>query len=188
MQGPDGHGLLATDALIRCVPQCGMRIGWACLTLAACSSGDHRPTLTAAPLHNTPPSDAASNEPPPQLELVAADQLEDEHTRVRFATTGPTGLTVTATITVPGAIATLAWLGPDPIAMLDTGEVGTLTAMLSPTTADFGPVCAGRMTGKPMTVELERSSFMPPGTERCAVLLQQGQAGPIIGAALLSNF
>src|SRR5262249_13335355 len=36
----------------------------------------------------------------------------------------------------------------------------------------------GTWSGKPMTVELERSSFMPPGTERCAVLLQQGQAGP----------
>ena len=46
----------------------------------------------------------------------------------------------------------------------------------------------GMWNGKPMTVQLERHSFMRPGTERCAVLLQQGHAGPIIGAALLRQF
>jgi len=114
-----------------------MRIGWSCLvTLAACSSADRRPTLTAAPpppSHTTPPSDAApSSDAPslagvPQLELVAADPFDDDHTRVRFATTGPTGIAVTATIAVPGTIASLTWAGPDPVVMLDTGEVGKLT-------------------------------------------------------------
>jgi hypothetical protein len=42
--------------------------------------------------------------------------------------------------------------------------------------------------GTEMTVKLERQSFMRPGTDRCAVLLQQGHAGPIIGAALLKQF
>ena len=104
------------------------------LTLAACSGGDHRPTLTAAPLPSnaTPSSDAATIAPvdlsgAPQLELVAADLFEDAHTRVRFATTGPTGIAVTATITVPGSISSLAWAGHDPVVMLDTGEVGKLT-------------------------------------------------------------
>jgi hypothetical protein len=46
----------------------------------------------------------------------------------------------------------------------------------------------GMWSGKAMTVHLERSSFMRPGTERCAVLLQQGHAGPIIGAALMKQF
>ena len=46
----------------------------------------------------------------------------------------------------------------------------------------------GMWNGKAMTVQLERSSFMQPGTDRCAVLLQQGHAGPIVGAALLRNF
>ncbi len=46
----------------------------------------------------------------------------------------------------------------------------------------------GMWNGKAMTVQLERHSFMRPGTDRCAVLLQQGQAGPIIGAALLRQF
>jgi hypothetical protein len=43
----------------------------------------------------------------------------------------------------------------------------------------------GMWNGKPMTVQLERHSFMRPGADRCAVLLQQGKAGPIVGAALL---
>jgi hypothetical protein len=43
----------------------------------------------------------------------------------------------------------------------------------------------GMWNGKPMTVQLERHSFMRPGTDRCAVLMQQGNAGPIVGAAML---
>ncbi len=43
----------------------------------------------------------------------------------------------------------------------------------------------GMWNGKQMTVQLERHSFMRPGTDRCAVFLQQGKAGPIVGAALL---
>jgi hypothetical protein len=46
----------------------------------------------------------------------------------------------------------------------------------------------GMWNGEPMTVQLERHSIMRPGTERCAVLLQQGRAGPIVGAALLKQF
>jgi hypothetical protein len=43
----------------------------------------------------------------------------------------------------------------------------------------------GMWNGKQMTVQLERHSFMRPGADRCAVFLQQGKAGPIVGAALL---
>ena len=46
----------------------------------------------------------------------------------------------------------------------------------------------GMWSGQPMTVRLPRDSFMRPGTERCAVLLQQGKAGPIVGAALMPQF
>jgi hypothetical protein len=46
----------------------------------------------------------------------------------------------------------------------------------------------GMWNGEAMTVRLARDSFMRPGTERCAVLLQQGKAGPIVGAALLPQF
>jgi hypothetical protein len=45
----------------------------------------------------------------------------------------------------------------------------------------------GMWNGKPMTVQLERYSFMRPGADRCAVFLQQGKAGPIVGAALLQQ-
>jgi hypothetical protein len=45
----------------------------------------------------------------------------------------------------------------------------------------------GMWSGDPMTVQLDRSSVMRPGAERCAALLQQGRGGPIIGAALLSD-
>jgi hypothetical protein len=46
----------------------------------------------------------------------------------------------------------------------------------------------GTWNGAQMTVKLERQSFMHPGADRCAVLLQEGHAGPIIGAALMKQF
>jgi hypothetical protein len=46
----------------------------------------------------------------------------------------------------------------------------------------------GMWNGKSMTVRLERDTFMRPDTEKCAVLLQQGRAGPIVGAALMDQF
>ena len=42
----------------------------------------------------------------------------------------------------------------------------------------------GLWNGKPTTVQLERHSITHKGAERYAVLLQQGHAGPIVGAAL----
>jgi hypothetical protein len=46
----------------------------------------------------------------------------------------------------------------------------------------------GIWSGKPVTVQLDRHSIARPGAERYGVLLQQGRGGPIIGAALLSEF
>ncbi len=43
----------------------------------------------------------------------------------------------------------------------------------------------GIWSGKATSVQLERHTFMQKDAERCAVLVQQGQAGPIIGAALM---
>jgi hypothetical protein len=43
----------------------------------------------------------------------------------------------------------------------------------------------GMWNGKQMTVQLERHSFIRPGADSCAVFLQQGKAGPIVGGALL---
>jgi hypothetical protein len=45
----------------------------------------------------------------------------------------------------------------------------------------------GMWSGKPVSVQLARHSFMREGADRCAVLLQQGKAGPIIGAAFLQQ-
>lgn len=46
----------------------------------------------------------------------------------------------------------------------------------------------GMWTGNPMSVQFERTSIARPDTNRCAVLLQEGQGGPIIGAAMLDKF
>jgi hypothetical protein len=45
----------------------------------------------------------------------------------------------------------------------------------------------GTWDGKAMSVKLERHSFTGRGIDRCAVLLQQGRGGPIIGAAILDG-
>jgi hypothetical protein len=42
----------------------------------------------------------------------------------------------------------------------------------------------GTWTGSPMRIQLARSALMRPQLESVAILLQQGKAGPIIGAAL----
>lgn len=41
----------------------------------------------------------------------------------------------------------------------------------------------GTWNGKPIMIRLALAALMRPDTEACAVLLQQGEAGPIIGAA-----
>ena len=46
----------------------------------------------------------------------------------------------------------------------------------------------GMWTGKAMSVQFERATIARPDTNRCAVLLQEGQGGPIIGAAMLDQF
>jgi hypothetical protein len=45
----------------------------------------------------------------------------------------------------------------------------------------------GTWNGKEMVVQLDRSSFMHGSADRCAVLLQQGHGGPIVGAAILDG-
>ncbi len=46
---------------------------------------------------------------------------------------------------------------------------------------ELAPV--GTWNGKPMSIRLARTALMRPDTETCAVLLQNGEGGPIIGAA-----
>jgi hypothetical protein len=45
----------------------------------------------------------------------------------------------------------------------------------------------GTWDGTEMIVKLDRHSFMGSGADRCAVLLQRGQGGPIIGAAMIEG-
>ena len=45
----------------------------------------------------------------------------------------------------------------------------------------------GTWDGTEMIVKLDRHSFMGSGADRCAVLLQQGAGGPIVGAALIDG-
>ena len=48
-----------------------------------------------------------------------------------------------------------------------------------------GLIPVGTWNGKPMTVHLDRHNVMFGDADRCAVFLQQGRGGPIVGAALL---
>jgi hypothetical protein len=45
----------------------------------------------------------------------------------------------------------------------------------------------GTWSGKEMAVQLDQRSFMHGGADRCAVLIQQGYGGPIVGAAILDG-
>ena len=102
--------------------------------MAACSRAEP-PSPSVAP--SPPSSPAPSPEPAPAVELVVADlddAAESPHTRVRFAKTTPAGVVVTRTVSVPGIVTTLAWVGPDPVVMLDDGAVGRIPA------AGFAPL------------------------------------------------
>jgi hypothetical protein len=46
----------------------------------------------------------------------------------------------------------------------------------------------GMWSGKATTVRLERHAVMQPGTESCAVFLQQGPAGPILAGAIVRQW
>ena len=67
----------------------------------------------------------------PEVELVVAGADpaggDTPVTLVRFARTAPTGLVVTRTVRVPGSVTSLAWNGPEPVVMLDSGEVGHIS-------------------------------------------------------------
>jgi hypothetical protein len=67
---------------------------------------------------------------------------------------------------------------------IERGENRGKTVIYSNVVRELVPV--GAWSGNPVTIEFERSRLA--GGERCAVLLQQGYAGPIIGAALMQEF
>ncbi len=65
------------------------------------------------------------------------------------------------------------------------GENKGKTVTYSNVVRDLMPI--GTWNGKAMTVQLQRHSVVHAGAERCAVLVQQGRAGPIVGAALMKQ-
>ncbi len=93
-----------------------------------------------------------------------------------------TGPTPTAAL---GKEATLwlAVMAKDVTVEITRGENQGKTITYNNVVRELMPI--GMWSGKPMTVQLARHSFMRPGADKCAVLLQQGKAGPILGAAML---
>jgi hypothetical protein len=100
-------------------------------------------------------------------------------------------LVIEAGLAPPGATAKEAtlWLlviAKDVKVPIGRGENQGKTITYHNVVRDLMPI--GIWSGKAMTIQLERHTFMRPGTERCAVLLQQGRAGAIVGAALMKQF
>jgi hypothetical protein len=77
----------------------------------------------------------------------------------------------------------LAVMSPSVEVPITRGENRGKTVTYSNVVRELIPI--GMWNGKAMTVQLEKHSFMHKGAESCAVLLQQGQAGPIVGAAMM---
>jgi hypothetical protein len=104
--------------------------------------------------------------------------LEDGHLLIDVAA-APTGAQVKeATVWLAAITASVEV----PIAK---GENKGRTIVYSNVVRRLMPV--GTWSGTEMAVKLDRSSFMTSGADRCAVLLQQGYGGPIVGAALLEG-
>jgi hypothetical protein len=88
----------------------------------------------------------------------------------------------------PSAEATV-WLAPIAGSVevpITRGENHGKTIVYSNVARGLIPV--GTWNGKAMTVRLDRHSFMYGDADRIAVLVQQGPGGPIIGAAMLTQF
>ena len=80
----------------------------------------------------------------------------------------------------------LAVISPSVEVPITRGENKGKTVTYSNVVRDLMPI--GTWNGKAMTVQLQRHSIVQAGAERCAVLVQQGRAGPIVGAALIKQF
>lgn len=89
---------------------------WAFVALAATSCGS-KPSV--API---PPITNRSDKGTPEVVFVAAND-----DTLRFVKTTPAGLVVTRTVTVPGSIAALAWVGPEPVVMINDSDVGHIS-------------------------------------------------------------
>lgn len=63
------------------------------------------------------------------------------------------------------------------------GENSGRTLTYANVVREMTPV--GMWSGKAETIQLERQSVVRPGADACAVIVQKGKAGPILGAAWL---
>jgi hypothetical protein len=63
------------------------------------------------------------------------------------------------------------------------GENGGRTVTYANIVRELAPV--GMWNGKPLTLQIAQRAIMQPGAQTCAVLVQQGTSGPIVGAAWL---
>jgi hypothetical protein len=68
---------------------------------------------------------------------------------------------------------------------ISRGENEGKTVTYSNVVRELMPI--GMWSGKPITVQLARHSFMRPGADACVAFLQQGKGGPIVGAAHLQQ-
>ena len=80
----------------------------------------------------------------------------------------------------------LAVMSPSVEVPITRGENKGKTVTYSNVLKDLMPI--GTWNGKAMTVQLQRHSVVHDGANRCAVLVQQGRAGPIVGASLIKQF
>ncbi|MEQ1713441.1 MAG: DUF1223 domain-containing protein [Hyphomicrobium sp.] len=65
--------------------------------------------------------------------------------------------------------------------MIPRGENAGKTITYTNVVRELAPV--GMWSGKPMQIRLSRNAIIRPESEACAILLQAGDGGPIIGAA-----
>lgn len=63
------------------------------------------------------------------------------------------------------------------------GENGGRTVTYANIVRELAPI--GMWSGKPLTLQVAQRAIMQPGAQTCAVLIQEGTSGPIVGAAWL---
>lgn len=80
----------------------------------------------------------------------------------------------------------LAAIQPEGEVTIRAGENRGRTLKYYNVVRELVPV--GMWSGKATRFEVSRDALKVPGAERCAVIVQSGSAGPILGAAMLAKF
>jgi hypothetical protein len=103
-------------------------------------------------------------------------RISDQGSRVVIEAAGSTNMHQSATLWV-AAVQRTADID------IQRGENRGHTLKYFNVVRDLAPV--GTWSGQPLRIELDRAAVLRGGAQTMAVLLQRGQGGPIIGAALL---